>query len=301
VDERVLATVTGRAKTGRANTHANADASAHGTANLNGRVNVHGRGPATVGASGARRGTARRALALPVLGALLAVGASACSSDNSAALDSWSKQVCDNLRDPVTQSRAAQTDVAQVKTGEAPGDLQKRLAGDLGTLGATNNQIADAIDKAGAPKIDNGAGVQKDAVSELRQAAQGYLDVQKTLAGLPTDDQAKFADGLKSVGDQIQQLAKLSTGALNTLQTGDLGKAIAKQPGCKSQPVAGGSASPASGASGAAASPGAPSGSAAPSAGGSPAAGASPSGSASAGGSASSAPPGSPSGSPSTR
>lgn len=210
----------------------------------------------------APRGSARRLLALPLLGALLATGAAACSSDNSAALGNWATQVCNGLRGPVTQSQDAMRDTGLVNSGEAPTDLQKRLATDLGSLGTATQQIADAIDKAGAPKVDNGAGLQKDAVNELRQAAQGYQDVQKKLAALPTDDQAKFADGLKSIGDQVQQLSTLSTGALGKVQTGDLGTALAKQPGCKSQD-AGASGSPNPGSS--------PSGSVAPS--GSPAAG----------------------------
>ncbi|WP_051970172.1 hypothetical protein [Kitasatospora azatica] len=241
-----------------------------------------------------RGGTVRRALALPLLGALLATGAAACSSDNSAQLDSWAKQVCDGLRDPVTQSRAALADTGQVKGGESPGDLQKRLAADLGTLSTTNQQTADAIDKAGAPKIDNGAGVQKDAVSELHQASQGYQDVQQKLTALPTDDQAKFADGLKSIGDQVQQLAKVSTGALDKLQAGDLGKAVAKQPGCKSQPATGASGSPAAGGAS-----GSPTGGGSPAAGGSPSTGASPGAAGSPSGQPSGQPSGSPSGSPS--
>jgi hypothetical protein len=235
-------------------------------------------------------------LALPLLGALLATGAAACSSgssDNSKALDGWAQQVCDGLRDPVAQSRSALDDTAQVKQNEAPGDLQKRLANDLGQLSTTNQQIADVMDKAGPPKIDNGVGVKQDAVNELHQASQGFKDVQQKLSALPTNDQAKFADGLKSIGDQAQQLAKLSNGAMTKVQTGDLGKAFARQPGCRAAAAASGSPAPEA----------APSGSGAPSApaSGSPSApaGGSPSGGASAGasGSSSASASGSPSGS----
>ncbi len=214
-----------------------------------------------------RTGAGRRLVAVPVLGVLLAAGAVSCASDNSAQLDSWAKTVCDAMRDPVTQSQSALDDTGQVKDGEAPADLQKRLSADLGTLGTANQQIADAIDKAGAPKTTNGAGLQKDAVNELHQVAQGYQDVRKKLDALQTGDQAKFADGLKSIGDQVQQLAQLSTGALGKVQSGDLGKAIAKQAGCKSTGAGGASAaggSPAASGSpapsGASAQSGAPSG-----------------------------------------
>ncbi|GAA5003732.1 hypothetical protein [Kitasatospora paranensis] len=179
----------------------------------------------------------KRLLTVPALGALLAFGTVACSSDNSAALDSWAKGVCEAAKDPITQSRVALADTAKVIPGEAPADLQKRLSGDLAALAKANQGLADAVDKAGAPKSDDGATAEKQAVDELRKASQGYLDVQKKLNALATMDQAKFADGLRSVGDQVQQLAQLSTEGLNRLQTGQVGDAVKRQAGCKANAV----------------------------------------------------------------
>ncbi|MGA5702086.1 hypothetical protein [Peterkaempfera bronchialis] len=184
-------------------------------------------------------------LALPAAGVLLALGATACS-DNTAQLESWAKAVCDAAKNPISQANAALADTGRVKQGESPDQLRKRLSGDIAVLGQANRQIAAAVDAAGAPKIDNGSGLQQQAVDELGRAAAGYQEVQKKVDALPTGDQAKFADGLKSVGDQVQQLAQLSSSAIAKVQTGDLGQAIAKQPGCKT--AAGDSASaPASG------------------------------------------------------
>ncbi|MFJ8040538.1 hypothetical protein ACIRBX_08555 [Kitasatospora sp. NPDC096147] len=182
----------------------------------------------------------KRLWAVPVLGLTLAVGAVGCGGDDdsaTAALDSWAKSVCDAAHDPIVQSKTALEDSGKVVPGEAPAELQKRLAGDLGTLAQTNQQLADAIAKAGAPKVGEGAKVQQGASDELKQAAQGYLDVQQKLTALPNEDQAKFADGLRSVSDQIQRLAQQSTDALNTLQSGELGVAISKQTGCKPSPT----------------------------------------------------------------
>ncbi|WP_377270103.1 small secreted protein [Peterkaempfera sp. SMS 1(5)a] len=173
-------------------------------------------------------------LALPAAGALLAFGAAACSSGNTAQLDSWAKSVCDSAQDPIARSNTALQDTGQVKQGESPADLRKRLSTDMSVRGQAVQQIAAAVDKAGAPKIDGGADLHQQAVRELGQASTGYQQLQKKVDALPTDDQAKFADGLKSVGDQAQQLAQLSGSAIARLQTGDLGRAIAKQPGCKS-------------------------------------------------------------------
>ncbi|MFJ3214719.1 small secreted protein [Kitasatospora sp. NPDC086801] len=196
----------------------------------------------------------KRLLAVPVLGALLAFGAVGCGGDdNGKQLESWASNVCGAAKDPIAQAQAALVDTGQVKTGEAPADLQKRLSADIGRLAKTNQDIAGAINSAGVPKVKDGANLQKDAVAELTKAADGYQDIQKKLDALSNADQAKFADGLRSVSDQIQQLASLSTQAQGKLQRGDLGAAMAKQEGCK--PAA--SAAPGGGAGGASATPGA--------------------------------------------
>ncbi|MEV7597934.1 small secreted protein [Kitasatospora sp. NPDC089797] len=220
----------------------------------------------------------KRLLAVPALGVLLAFGAVGCGGDdNSKQLEAWASNVCGAAKDPIAQAQSALADTAQVKTGEGPADLQKRLSTDIGRLAKTNQDIASAVDAAGAPKVDNGATLQKDTVDELKKAADGYLDVQKKLDALPNNDQAKFADGLNSVADQLRQLSSLSTQAQGKLQRGDLGAAMAKQEGCKPTQVtpapgasAGAGGSPAAGSAGAtpsagaSASAGAPSGTPAP-------------------------------------
>ncbi|QMU74684.1 small secreted protein [Streptacidiphilus sp. PB12-B1b] len=191
-------------------------------------------------------------LAIPAV--LVALGATACSGDNTKQLDAWATTLCGSMQGPVQQSNAALADTGTVKPGETPAALQTRLAADLGTLATANTQIAQAVQKAGAPKVDNGAQTQAAAVTELNQAAGGYTSVQQAVSALPVDDQAKFAAGLKGVGDKVQQLAELSTSALQKLQAGALGTALAKQPGCKSTTAAAtGTAAPVPSASGPAA------------------------------------------------
>ena len=184
-------------------------------------------------------------LAIPAV--LLAFGATACSSDNTKQLDAWAVNLCGGMQSPVEQANAALADTGTVKTGETPAALQTRLAADLGTLATANTQIAQAVQKAGAPDVGNGTKTQASAVTELNQAAAGYTSVQQAVSALPVTDQAKFAAGLKGVGDKVQQLAELSTTALQQLQTGDMGTALSKQSGCKTAPAA-----PSAGAPGAA-------------------------------------------------
>ncbi|MFG3051459.1 small secreted protein [Kitasatospora sp. NPDC048239] len=200
----------------------------------------------------------KRLLAVPALGALLAFGAVGCGDDNSKQLESWAANVCGAAKDPIAQAQTALTDTGQVKTGESPADLQKRLSADIGRLAKTNQQIADAINSAGAPKVDEGANLQKDTVAELNKAADGYLEVQKKLDALSNGDQAKFADGLRSVADQVQQLSSLSTQAQGKLQRGELGAAMAKQEGCKPGAAAAAPTDGASGAPAAGTAPGTP-------------------------------------------
>jgi hypothetical protein len=180
----------------------------------------------------------KRWLRLAAPAVLVACTATACGSGNGPAVDAWAKTVCAGMQGPVQQASTALADTGAVRTGEKPKDLQSRLAADFGTLATANTQIAQAVQKAGVPKVDNGAQTQADALSELDQAAGGYTKVQQAVQGLAVTDQAKFAAGLKGVGDQVQRLAELSTSALQKLQTGDLGTALAKQPGCKSVPAA---------------------------------------------------------------
>ncbi|MFE4973205.1 small secreted protein [Kitasatospora sp. NPDC056651] len=210
----------------------------------------------------------KRLLAVPALGVLLAFGAVGCGGDdgNSKQLESWASNVCGAAKDPIAQAQAALADTGQVKTGEAPADLQKRLSTDIGRLAKTNQDIAAAIDTAGAPKVKDGALLQKDTVDELKKAAGGYVEVQKKLDALPNDDQAKFADGLRSVADQVQQLASLSTQAQSKLQSGELGVAMAKQEGCKPSPTTapGAPAAPTGAATGGASAPAAGGASTAP-------------------------------------
>ncbi|MFJ6617283.1 hypothetical protein ACIQOW_06815 [Kitasatospora sp. NPDC091335] len=212
----------------------------------------------------------KRLLAVPALGVLLAFGAVGCGGDdNSKQLESWASTVCGAAKDPIAQAQTALADTGQVKTGEAPADLQKRLSTDIGRLAKTNQDIASAIDGAGAPKVKDGATLQKDTVDELKKAADGYVEVQKKLDALPNNDQAKFADGLRSVADQVQQLASLSTQAQSKLQHGDLGAAMAKQEGCKPSPTTAPTTAPTGGATsapaaGATDTPGAPASTPAP-------------------------------------
>ncbi|NYI05623.1 small secreted protein [Allostreptomyces psammosilenae] len=194
----------------------------------------------------ARRRPPRRTRAvLAVLPAALTLltAAGCAGDDNTEELNAWAQQVCEPAAQPIADANAALADMGAVKDGEQPAELQKRLSTDLGKLAAANTALAEALEMAGPPpEVEGGAELQTQAVTELRQVAEGYDNAQSRIDELDTSDQAAFAQGLGELPDDIQDLNRLSRSALEDLQTGETGQAIASQPGCAS--VAGPEASP---------------------------------------------------------
>ncbi|MEY9875714.1 hypothetical protein ABH931_005218 [Streptacidiphilus sp. MAP12-33] len=165
--------------------------------------------------------------------AVVALGTAACGgSDSNAKLDAWAKSVCGGIAAPIQAVADAKADTGRIVQGESPADLQTRLADDMGKLATANQQIAQAVQAAGAPQTTDGAQTQADAVSELNQAAGGFTKVQQTVKSLPVSDQGRFAAELRGVSDQIGQLSTQSSTALQKLQSGDLGAALGRQTGC---------------------------------------------------------------------
>lgn len=77
-----------------------------------------------------------------------------------------------------------------------------------------------------------------------------YLGLKKQVDQLDPSNQQKFADGLQDVADGLKKIEKMDQDALAKLQSGELGTAMAKQPGCQKatpSPAATGSASPKAG------------------------------------------------------
>jgi hypothetical protein len=179
--------------------------------------------------------------------ALVALTATGCGGDdNGKKLDAWAKSVCDSVRTPYDTAQAALRDMGRVVPGEKPADLQKRLSQDMSTAAASYDKLANAVNGAGAPPVDNGGDLAKQATRDLKGSASSYQDLKKKVDALDTKDQAKFASGLRDLGNDTQVLGKTSSTGLSKLQRGDLGKAIAKQPGCQPGTASG---SPSSGAS----------------------------------------------------
>ncbi|MFI6278261.1 small secreted protein [Streptomyces sp. NPDC050988] len=169
-------------------------------------------------------------------GAVLVLALSGCSSDDSSdKLNSWAKQVCDAVQPQAVKIEAANTAIQkQTSDNSTPADVQKTDSKAFQDMSDAYKAIGAAVDKAGAPDVDDGEKKQKDAVTELNTISSSYADLKKQVDDLDTKDQAKFADGLKGIATQLDKLSQSGNNALKKLEEGDVGKAMAKQESCKS-------------------------------------------------------------------
>jgi len=174
-------------------------------------------------------------------GAVLVLALSGCTSSSKGndKLDAWAKQVCDAVQPQAKKIEAANAAIQkQTSDNSTPDDVRKTDAQAFQDMSDAYKAIGDAVQKAGAPDVDNGAKKQTDAVKELDDIAASYAALKKQVDGLDVKDQAKFADGLKGIATSLDQLSTSGNDALKNLEAGDVGKAMAKQASCKSASTA---------------------------------------------------------------
>ncbi|MGY0485816.1 small secreted protein [Streptomyces sp. WG-D5] len=168
-------------------------------------------------------------------GAVLVLALSGCSDDSNEKLDSWAKQVCDKVQAQAKKIEAANTAIQkETSDNSEPEQVQKTDSQAFQDMSDAYKAIGDAVDKAGAPPVDGGEKKQQNAVKELDKISTSYADLKKKVDKLDTDDQAKFAEGLKDIAGELDTLSQDGSDALKNLEEGDVGKAMAKQESCKS-------------------------------------------------------------------
>jgi hypothetical protein len=166
--------------------------------------------------------------------AALALTLTACSDGSSAQTDEWAKQVCDKVQPQVKKIQEANASInGASKEKNSSADVKKTDAAAFEKISGAYKSLAGAVDQAGPPPVDDGEALHKDAVSELRGISKKYSDLRTTVDGLDTKDQAKFAEGLQGVATKLDSLGKSGDKALSKLQSGDVGKSMANQKGCK--------------------------------------------------------------------
>ncbi|KAF0650845.1 small secreted protein [Streptomyces fradiae] len=218
-------------------------------------------------------------------GAVLVLALSGCSGDEAEddgkKVEAWAETFCDQAKPQIQKRADAQQTIISTAADGKPADVQAADSKAFQDIADTDKALAKAVAGAGVPPVENGEKLQQDAIKELNSTATAYEGLRKQVDALDPKDQQKFADGLQGVADGLKRIEKMDQDALAKLQSGELGQAMAKQPGCqKARPSAAPTAT-----SGPASKPGgAPAASPSPAASGAasskPAASAKPSGSA---------------------
>ncbi|GHF28759.1 MULTISPECIES: small secreted protein [Streptomyces] len=172
-------------------------------------------------------------------GAALVLALTGCSSDNGGnkKLDDWAKNACGGMGPQVKKIQDANTAIGSVAGETEPKKVQQTDSTAFQTNVDAYKSLANAVQSAGAPPVKDGETNQKNAVKALNDLSGAYAGLKKRIDGLDTGDQGKFSEGLKSIADDISKLGNKSNDALKTLLSGDVGKAMAKQPGCQKTSV----------------------------------------------------------------
>ncbi|GAA2606093.1 hypothetical protein GCM10009863_19490 [Streptomyces axinellae] len=167
-------------------------------------------------------------------GAALVLALTGCSDDSGKKTDDWAKKVCDEVKPQVTKIQQANSSIDQAsEQKQSSEEVKKTDSAAFQKISGAYKSLAGAVDGAGAPPVDGGEKLQKDAVKELKSLSTQYAGLKTTVDKLDTKDQSKFAEGLKGVASKLDTLGKSGDKALSKLQSGELGKSMANQQGCK--------------------------------------------------------------------
>ncbi|MET7365342.1 small secreted protein [Streptomyces sp. NPDC005566] len=188
-------------------------------------------------------------------GAVLVLTLSGCSDDGDDKVNDWAKKVCDQVQ-PQLQKIANANAAIQQQTADnsKPADVQKTDSAAFQQISQAYKALGTAVDSAGPPPVDDGETTQQEAVKELNASSVAYAGLKTKVDALDTEDQAKFADGLKGIADELNKISTNGDQALKKLQSGEVGSAMAKQKGCQ-KPTASAPPAAAPSASAAKASP----------------------------------------------
>jgi hypothetical protein len=166
-------------------------------------------------------------------GAVLVLALSGCGDDGDDKVGAWAKKVCDQAQPQIQKRANAQQTIISTAADGKPADIQAADSKAFQDIAEADKALAAAVNAAGTPPVDNGEKLQKDAVNELNATAKAYLDLKKQIDGLDAKNQQKFADGLQGVADGLKKIETMDQEALKKLQSGELGRAMAKEPGCQ--------------------------------------------------------------------
>lgn len=167
-------------------------------------------------------------------GTALLLALSACGGDDTGKKrDEWAKGVCDRATAQFTRIGQASTALSEVPSNGDPKTVQAADSQSFQTISAAYMSLAGTFNAAGAAPGSDGATYQKNAVAVFTTLSGKYADLKKQTDSLVTSDRQKFATGLGSVSDNLNAVVAQGRQQLKTLGQGDMGNALARQPGCQ--------------------------------------------------------------------
>lgn len=168
-------------------------------------------------------------------GAVLVLALSGCSDDSSGKMNDWAKSLCSDIGPQLNKINNANQQITAVAADGKPADIQKADSAAFHDLSQADAAIAADLKKAGPPPGDEGKKIQQNAIAELTANSKAYADLKKQVDALDVENQQKFSEGLKSIGDNMK---KINETASRKLFSGDTGKALLSQDDCKVATVA---------------------------------------------------------------
>ncbi|MER7947682.1 small secreted protein [Streptomyces sp. NPDC096079] len=166
-------------------------------------------------------------------GAVLVLALSGCSDDEGDKVGDWAKTFCDQAKPQIQKRADAHQIIISTAADSKPAEIQAADSKAFQDIANADRALAKAVEAAGAPPVENGEKVQQDAIKELNATAVAYEGLKRQVDALDPTNQQKFADGLQGVADGLTKIEKMDQNALSKLEEGELGQAMAKQPGCQ--------------------------------------------------------------------
>jgi soluble cytochrome b562 len=166
-------------------------------------------------------------------GAALVLTLTGCG-DDGADTAAWAKKFCDKVKPQVEKIQQANKSINEAsQQKKSPEEVQKIDSAAFQDISEAYKALAEAVDDAGVPPVENGEKLEKNAVKELKGLSKAYAGLKTTVDELDTDDQSKFAEGLKGLAQELGRLGESGDKSLQKLQSGELGQAMAEQKGCR--------------------------------------------------------------------